>query len=183
MLSTLLLGAATTGLLRGTVALFHLRLRAATHAANLAISRAVALEHRLAHTIATGVYPRLRTVEHEIAKTIPREITNLRKWARSVEQEAVRAFRLARANERALIGAAFAGAVAVALARLGASWVRCGTANRFFQKRGCNAWNDLDSLLGLVVAAVAVEDLRELVKVLQAVEAEAVKGIEVVLHA
>jgi len=182
-LSSLAFGADITAALR--YALTHLQ--GLTHGISSALThtlhRLTTLEKRVTHLLDAAVLPRLRHLEREVVHTIDPELAALRRRTRTLENDYARLYKWIHTHPWTAVTGAFVGAVALALSRLGLDWIRCGTANRFFQKRGCNAWNDLDSLLGLVVAAVAVEDFRELVKLLQAVEAEAVKGIEVVLRA
>jgi len=96
----------------------------------------------------------VKALRHSIAVTIPGEFAGLRHRTRKVEDAVERDWTMLKRHERLLGIGALTGVVAIALSRLGASWVRCSSARSFFNKRGCNAWNEIDSLLA---AAVLIE--------------------------
>lgn len=76
-----------------------------------------------------------------------------------------------------------AGAVALALAKLGASWVRCNNWKRI-GREVCLADSTLiTELLGLGITAAVVVDFREIVKLAQSVETVTAKGIHDILNA
>jgi hypothetical protein len=79
----------------------------------------------LKNTVAQGVYPRLKTAERTIAHPITSDITSLRARTRTLEEEALREFRWLRSKPWLVVSAAFVGAVAIALRRLGLGWLRC----------------------------------------------------------
>jgi hypothetical protein len=178
MLSTMFLGTATTSLLHAGLSLLHLRIKSATHAANLAIHRILTLEKQLRHSIATTVYPRLGRLEREITHTIPREFKGIRARTKTIEGELSNLWDLLRKNEAALAATAFAGAVALALARMDLGWLRCrNTRNVGKALCGVNS-SELDGLLGLLVGGAALLEFRELVKLAQAVEHGVAAGLQ-----
>jgi len=69
--------------------------------------------------------PRVRTLEHDITTVIPRDIAELRARDLSLSRLYNRLWRLARRDAAKLGAITFAGAVAIALSRLGAGWIRC----------------------------------------------------------
>jgi hypothetical protein len=120
------------------------------HAGKVAEREVIRHEKVLVKSVAQGVYPRLRTLEHEIEHVIPREITRTRELAKEAEKEAERAWKLVRTRPWEIGATAFAGAVAIALAKLGLDWIRCNSANSFFKKAGCGFWKLLEDALGLL---------------------------------
>ena len=158
------------------------RIRASAHTADVAVQRVLGLEKRVQHSIAATVLPRLRAAEHTLDVTIPRDVAGLRARTKTIEGELARAWKAIRKNEAALVGTAFLGAIALALARLGLGWTRCSNWNRI-GKSVC-AVNPLavEELLGLIVTGVAIADFRELVKLAQSVERETAQGIQTLLR-
>lgn len=77
------------------------------------------------HTLERWTLPRVKTLEREIEHTIPRDIAGLRSRAKALEGEYAKLYRLIKAQVGKWDLTLFAGAVAVALARLGLSWIRC----------------------------------------------------------
>jgi hypothetical protein len=128
---------------------------AAEHAAGAAIHHALANAKAFTRTIAHGVYPRLRAVEHDVTKVIPKELKRTRTLAKEAEAEAARAWNLVRTKPWEIGATAFAGAVAIALTSLGLEWLKCNSAKSFFKKAGCGFWKLLEDALG-VIAVVAL---------------------------
>ncbi len=65
--------------------------------------------------------------------------------------------------EKATVGAGAAALVLAALARLGLGWVKCESAKGFFRRRGCNAWNLLDDVLGLLADVVLLANICQVI--------------------
>lgn len=107
-------------------------------------TRVAGLEDTLGNV--TGrVIPSLRTAVNDATT----DLANLRKWI---------------TDNIPLPGTtAFTGAVAVALAALGLSWLRCDRNPFNGNRNACGLWGDLGDLLGLVIAAEAVLDFEQLV--------------------
>lgn len=158
------------------------QLRRMVHAAEAQASTAI--RHALSHaeaftrTIAHGVYPRLRALEHEVSRTIPREIKATRELAKEAERDAARAWKLVRTKPWEIGATAFAGAVAIALDALGATGIRCAGFRNLFNKRGCGLWSDLDELLGLALLTVGAVSFEELVRAAQGLTEEGVQDFK-----
>lgn len=123
-----------------------------------ALRRLGVAEDRLARGIGADVLPRIRSLDRELAHVIEPEVDALRARARELEDGALRTFRWIKAHPNALASAAFAGAVAWALARLGAGWTRCNNWNKI-GKHVCGLpTNLIEDVLGLSLALLAVVD-------------------------
>jgi hypothetical protein len=127
----------------------------AEHSAEVAIAHALHAAKVFSKSVAQGVYPRLRSLEHEVTKTIPKEIKSVRSLAKEAEAEAARAWNLVKTQPWAIGTTAFAGAVAIALSTLGLDWIKCRSANSFFKKAGCGFWKLLEDALA-VLATLAL---------------------------
>lgn len=128
--------------------------------------------------IGNDVLPQLRELDREVntirTKTIPRvaardrgiadDLSTLWKWAHSHVLQAGTI--------------TFAGAVAFALARLGAGWTRCNNWNRIGKQVCGTPLGDIESLLGLFAAGAIIADFRELVKLAQTVEHGVATGLQ-----
>lgn len=99
---------------------------------------------------------------------LPKDLVNIRK-------------RLARL-EKLGIGGLAAGAVAAALAALGASWIRCNNWKRIGREVCLTDSNLITELLGLGITATVVVEFREIVKLAQSVETVTAQGIHDVLN-
>jgi hypothetical protein len=170
LLEGLVSGATLTHLLRD--------LRNAIHnvrvAATLALHRIARLEHEFTRSVAQGVYPRLRTLEHKVEKTLPREIRSARDLAREAEDGVARLWEWTRnlANNPAITAA-----VAVAIAALGLVGIdllKCAESGNVASKRGCSVWSALDDLLGLVALGIIAGEFETLVHEAQDLTDEAV---------
>jgi len=104
----------------------------------------------LAHRIDGAVLPRVRGIEHELDHVIEPDIAGLRKRTRTLEEEALRTFRWFKVHKWLATEAAFAGAVALALSRLGAGWIRCGNVRKVGRTLCGLPGNLLNDLLALV---------------------------------
>jgi hypothetical protein len=133
--------------------------------------RNVASETRaLHHSVAQGVYPRIKAGE-VYDRTVTRPaIKTARAEAKAAEAEALRVFRWVKAHPGAIATTAFAGAVALALRKLGGGWIRCKNW-RQIGKHVCSLPNALISaLLGLGLAFAVVIDPRKTAEAAVAVE-------------
>lgn len=128
-----------------------------------ALHRIVRLEHTFTRTIAHGVYPRLRSLEHKVERTLPREIRSARALAREAEDGVARLWEWTRhLADNPAITAAVATAIA-ALGLVGIDLLRCAESGNVASKRGCSVWTGLDDLLGLVALGIVAADFEELV--------------------
>jgi hypothetical protein len=158
----------------------------ATHANTHARSVGHALDRHKAR-----VNPILRHHTHAIDVTLPRDIGRvrtregelsrdlgkLRDRTKAIEDGALGTFRWIRAHPFSAATGVFAGAVAIALSRLGLGNLRCKNFRNLLNNWGCGLGSALGDLLGLVAAVLAVSDLERLAKEMQAVEHLATEGI------
>ena len=135
----------------------------------------------ITQSVAQGVMPRLRTVEHDVNRVIPKEIGNLRGQVKEIEDGAIDTWKWIRSHPTSIASGAFAATVAWAIGRLGMGWTRCTNWKRIGREVCQTPASDIEALLGLVLGTVAIGDLRDLVKAAQKVERTAVAVIEDVL--
>ena len=157
--------------------------QADTRARANAATRAVGhpLDRRIAHQVGARTAPlqaEINALHRATAVTLPGEISWLRDRTGQLEHgyEAVRT--RIRELGKATVGITGAAITAVALERLGVSWIRCSRWKRL-GKGICGPWgNGLDGLISLIVAEEAIRDLPGLVRELQLVTRETVEGIQ-----
>jgi hypothetical protein len=181
--------AAAPAMRRATVADRH-----ATH--GLALGRA---NERALNRYRASTNARLKADAHAIDVTIPHDLAGLRTRnkaledaqakqggaIKSLEDGAVDTWDWIRSHPLSFATAAFAGAVAIALARLGFGFLRCRSWQNVAKKLTCGMGGSLLSLLeqgltgllGMFVAEEAVSNLDTLVKLGQAVEHDVATGI------
>lgn len=153
------------------------QIKAEAHTARVALQRTIAQEKAAVRSVAQGVYPRLRAIEHEIARPIQHEIKSARELAREAERSAAHAWRWIHAHRYLPHARTWEDAVAIGLSALGLQWLRC--SNNPFNKNpnACGLWSDLESLLGLLALGLAIDNLETLVREAQALEEGVAVGI------
>ena len=161
-ITSLLVGPAAVGALRAGIAVLHGNVHSVQRQITATYTRVLNLEHRLAHTITAGVLPRIGRLEREYDHIIDKDIAGLRSRTKTVEKSLENVWEYVRSHPWTVVTDAFVGAVAVALTRLGLDWIKCNSAKGFFNRRGCNAWNDLEGLLAAAVGIAASLSLVEL---------------------
>ena len=109
--------------------------------------------------IGADVLPRIRHLEHEVTHTIEHDIASLRARDKALAREYDHLYRWMRSHPWTIVTDAFVGAVAIALARLGLSWIRCPSLGRLGKRFGCAPWTLLEDLLAASLTAFAVADL------------------------
>ena len=125
-------------------------------------SRIDTLLGSLADRIDARVLPRIRAIDNTLERHVFPDIAGLRARTRSILDELGRLGERLRHLERLLGSAAFAEAVAVALATLGVSWIRCRNWKRL-GRSVCGMPSDiLGALLGDGLVALAATDLCDL---------------------
>lgn len=143
------------------------RIRSAEHAAEVAILHALHNAKAFTHSVAEGVYPRLRTLEHEVTRTLPREIRHARSLAKEAERGVARLWKRVKALEATVSTSAIAAAVAAALAAVGLDWLGCRDGASRVGRSGCNLWDDLGALLGIFAAAELALHVEDVVKIIE----------------
>lgn len=117
-------------------------------------------------------------LDHVIEWDLPR----LRARTRAVEDSLGRAWNWIRARPKTIAETVAAGAVAIALAQLGASWIRCRNWKRVGRDVCASPLSDIEGFLAIALGAAAIADFRELVKLAQSVEHVTAEGIKDLLQ-
>lgn len=156
-------------------------IRTVEHTARLAIRRENAVARAAAQSVAQGIYPRLRTVENDVAKVLHPEVTAARDLARTAEDKAIAAYRYAKSHVVGLTSAAAVAAVAWALPKLGLNWLRCNSNPFNNNPKACGLLGDLSGLLGIFAAGFALANIEEIVKGAQLIEVDAVKAMSAIV--
>lgn len=160
LLAGILAGTAGLSALQQAIAQLFRHSKAVQATATHALETAIALPRTIQHGIGEDVLPRIKSLEHTvggvIAHDLPglrsadrilfRGIDDLRKW---VHHHTLEAGTLA-----------FAGAVAVALGRLGLGGLRCNNFTNMLKKRGCGLGLLVDRLLELAVFLTIAFDFK-----------------------
>jgi len=126
--------------------------------------------HAIEQSVAHGVYPRIRAGEHAVEDVLAPDIAALRHRTRAIEHRLDRLWKWVRAHEKIVVTAAFTGAVAVALSRLGGRWIRCKNWRRI-GKHVCGLPTSLiEDLLALTLGFELIVDPEEIARVALDVE-------------
>lgn len=128
---------------------------------------------RLAHI----VLPRLQAYGEAIDRWIPRDLADLRARIHAGERRVGNLLERIRANERSIAGLGAVALVTAVLAKVGASWVRCGNWRRI-GRAGCRMdTSQLDLLLAGTIAIVGTISIEELTRGLQSVTDEVADAV------
>ena len=152
------------------------------HTATVAIPHALADAERRAleqlHRLGLGIdtlrrdlgveLHRLHLGIDRVAGRLTGSIAHALDWAKArvgvLERDLIRTERRVGRVEKALVGAAFAAAVAVALDRLIGRWWRCGALKRVGRQVGCGGFGFLEALLALEWDTLIMTDLCQIVR-------------------
>lgn len=171
MLATVTLGQEWAGVIRHAIADFRAHAGGITKAVQTQTVRIIHVEERLRHGIGEDVLPRVRGLERTVDRVIGRDLAHVRARLRHLEDEAIATFRWIRAHPGVLATSAITGAVALALARLGGSWIRCRNWNRV-GKAVCGVpYGLVEDLFAASLVGFAVTDLCTFASVAQSVAA------------
>lgn len=173
--------------------------RHATHALDLGHANA-----RELHRFRVQTRARLKADAHAIDVTIPRDIgrvrrreeelardqTKLRERTGLLERGAEATFDWIRSHPLSAVTGVFAGAVAVALTRLGYGFVRCRSWRNVAKRMNCGVGssllnlldNGLGGLLGALLTYETVTHLEDLVRIGQEIEHGVASGLQDLLN-
>jgi hypothetical protein len=126
------------------------------------------IEHDIAHGIGEDLLPRTKALEREVGRIDHTLIPDLTATIKAVKGDVSALRKWITANVPLVGTSVFAGAVAIALADLGLSGLRCSNFTRLLRKFGCGLGSLLDDLLGLVVAGIALEGVCEFLPLIEA---------------
>lgn len=121
---------------------------------------------------------RVAHLEHAIAHTIPREIKTTRDLAREAENGVKRLWDRVRALEQSVSAAGIAALVAAALAAIGLDWLGCKDGESRVGRGGCNLWDDLGDVFGLLAAATLALEFEQFVHDAQAATEATVTAVK-----
>ena len=124
--------------------------------------------------ITNPIAQRITKIETQVPVALPRINTRIGDLTGTVG----RLWDYVRKHTAAVAGITFAGAVAVALGRMGSTWIRCNNWRRI-GRAGCGLDSSLlGALLDATVLATGAISIVELAKQVQAIETDAVKAVE-----
>ena len=122
--------------------------------------------------------PRVKALDRDMEQVLDHSIPALRARTRELEDGASNTFRWIRRHPLSATTGVFAGAVAVALGRLGGGWIRCSNWRKI-GRVGCRMpLGTLEGLIALFTAEEAIRDLPSLVREMQLIASETVEGIQ-----
>lgn len=131
--------------------------------------------------IGSDVLPEIRSLDKELAHVLGKDLPAIRAREKALEHGAIHTWKWIRTHPLSLATGAFAGAVTIALGRIGAGWVRCSNWNKIGRTVCATPGSDIDALLGLLLTAAAIADYQELVKIAQGIEKPVAEGLQVLL--
>ena len=113
----------------------------------------------LQHIVNKDVLPEIRSLDRELTQVETQTIPAIRSIANTAENDVTALRKWVTLNFPAIGTEAFAGAVAIALAALGLSGLRCSSLLNSLRNRGCGLWQGLEDLLGLFIDTLILADL------------------------
>jgi hypothetical protein len=158
-LGAITLGPGFASAIHSALGLLHTRVGGIEGTLTAAYRRLALAEKRLAHSVAQGVYPRLRAAEHTIGVTIPKDVAGLRTRTKAIEAELTDLWKAVRKREAIIVDTAFVGAIALALSRLGLGNLRCPSFVRLLNRTGCGGFGLLEELLATEITVLAATDI------------------------
>ena len=124
----------------------------------------------------------IRALAHTVDVTLPGEIAGLRKRTRTAERTAENAWKWIKAHQRDFTTLGASALVAAALARLGASWIRCRNWNRIGKQVCATDPSLIEDLLSDVLVLAGIFSVVEFARDALAVEAEAMDALRLVIR-
>ena len=109
--------------------------------------------------IGADVLPRIRSLDRRLTRDLVKERARARAAERQAERAISNLWEWTRTHPWTIVTDAFVGAVAIALTRLGLSWIRCPSLGRLGKRFGCAPWQLLEEFLAASFTALAVADL------------------------
>jgi hypothetical protein len=128
------------------------------------LGRALHALRHLVHSTAQGVYPRLRTLEHDVTKVIPKEVTNLWKRTKAIDDSIIKLWRKVDSLPTTADITTAVGLAIGALGVVGLNLIRCPESATAFKNWGCSLWSRLENLLPLAFLLAFAFDFPEFVQ-------------------
>jgi hypothetical protein len=124
------------------------------------------------------IHSRVTALDHAIDVTIPKDVAGLRVRTKTIEGELSKVWDAIRTSQGRFAAVAFAGAVALALDRIGLRWLKCSGLKSLGNRMACGGWRILDDLLAGIIDVLVIADLCQLTKLLISVtESSEVQGV------
>ena len=115
--------------------------------------------------IGADVLPRIAALDRELARVEGKAIPRVNARVNATDRAIANLWEWAKAHTVDVAATAFAGAVAVALGRLGGGWIRCRNWNRLGKSVCGLPFGLLDDLLGIAFTALVASDICEFASV------------------
>jgi hypothetical protein len=112
-----------------------------------------------AHAAPASLIRDVRAIAGTLDDVVTWDIPRLWKRSRAIEKSLDRLWHRIRAEKKVLVGTAFAGAVAVALGRMGLGWLRCSSLKRVGKQLGCGGFGLLEELFAASLVSFAALDI------------------------
>jgi len=177
LIASYLPGFATLNMIRTTVGELRRLVHAAQRIGVHALTQTVTITRTIRRTVVADAFPRLRTVERDLGRVVHRDLPRVRAREAELGREITNLWKWTRSHALVAGSVAFAGAVALALSRLGLGWVRCSKVGRA-GKTLCGMDDSLlESLLADTLAIVGTVSLIEFIRDAQAVEHVALEAL------
>lgn len=176
-LATLTFGSTAVDAVRHAIRAVRAQLHSHEHAIRDTHRHLRTVDKRIAHGIGEDVLPRLRAAEREVGHVIAHDLPAIRAREKALEHGGANLWKWVRTHPLALGSTAFAGAVAYALSRIGAGWVRCSNVRRAGRNVCGMDATLLESLLADTLLVVGTLSLVEFAEEMQGVTETAVRPI------
>lgn len=181
-LATVMLGQEWAGAVRHVIVTTTTRTDALERYIRAQVARIIHAEERLRHGIGEDVLPALRSLDRRLDRVLGKDLPAIRAREAALEHGAGGVWKWIRSHPGAIASGAFAGAVAWALTRIGAGWVRCTRANKL-GKSVCGLDDGLlDALLADALLIVGTISIVELARELQAITPPVVDSVRAVIR-
>ena len=130
LIASYLPGFATLNMIRTTVGELRRLVHAAQQIGVHALTQTVTVTRTIRRTVVADAFPRIRSVERDLGRVIHRDLPRVKAREAELGREITNLWKWTRSHALVAGSVAFAGAVALALSRLGLGWVRCSKVGR-----------------------------------------------------
>jgi hypothetical protein len=119
-----------------------------------------------AHAAPGALVGTVRAIAGTLDDVVTWDIPRLWKRTRAIENSLDRVWHRIRAEKKIVVGTAFAGAVAVALGRMGLGWLRCNSFKNLGKRIGCRGFGLLETLLAATIEVLLIADVCQITKLM-----------------
>lgn len=128
-------------------------------------------------SVAQGVYPRIKTIEHDVTTIIVRDIPRAKADARAAEDLAITTYKWITKHKTTFLTGVFTGAAAWALTRLGGGWIRCGNWRRIGKAVCRMPYSTITAFLGLLATVWGIAHIRTVATYAEAISEEVARDL------